>query len=148
METGKEIVEKLRAQLSHYAAMKLAVDNQTAFIQAKDIDGLASGASEVRGLMRKIRDLEASLRPLRQSWNSRAVDRGSGEQQEVESLISSIRESIVGIQEVRVRNETMLKAALGDVRAEMNGLKSRSHAAKAYQNPARRPQARFVDKSN
>ena len=98
--------------------------------------------------MRKIRDLEASLRPLRQSWNSRAVDRGSGEQQEVESLIASIRESIVGIQEVRGRNETMLKTALGDVRAEMNGLKSRSRAAKAYQSPARRPQARFVDKSN
>ena len=148
MKTGKEIVEKMRAQLGHYAAMKLAVDNQTAFIQAKDIDGLASGASEVRGLMRKIRDLEASLRPLRQSWNSRAVDRGSGERQEVESLIASIRESIVGIQEVRGRNETMLKAALGDVRAEMNGLKSRSHAARAYQSPARRSQARFVDKSN
>lgn len=148
MKTGQEIVEKLKKQLGHYAAMKQAVDRQTAFIQARDVGGLAAGAGEVRGLMRKIRDLDASLRPLRQSWNSRAVDHGSDVKEEIDTLISSIREGIQAIQAVRNRNEAMLKETMGKLRSDLNGLRSQSRAARAYQSRGPRRTARFVDKSN
>lgn len=148
MKTGKEIVERLKTQLGHYADMEAAVERQTGFIQARDIAGLAAGASEVRGLMRKIRDLDASLRPLKQSWNSRAVDRGAEERQEIDGLITSIRQRIEAIQALKDRNETLLKEAMGKVRSEMTGLRSQSRAARAYQGRGGRRPARFVDKSN
>jgi ABC-type phosphate transport system auxiliary subunit len=148
MHTGQEIIDRLRTQLGHYRAMKLAVDRQTSFIQVRDVGGLTAGASEVRGLMRKIRDLDVSLRPLRQSWRSKAVDRASSEQQEIETLISTIRERIEAIQAVRDRNEALLKDALGKAQTEMNGLRSQSRAARASQNRTARRPARFLDKSH
>ena len=148
MKTGQEIVAKLKAQLGHYLAMKQAVERQTAFIQARDIGGLTSGTTEVRGLMRKIRDLEASLRPFKQSWNSRAVDQAPGEKLQIETLVSSIREHIEAIQELRDTNQALLKEAMGKAKDEMSGLRSQSSAARAYQGRPVERQARFVDKSN
>ena len=148
MKTGKEIASRLKDQLGHYVAMRLAVERQTGFIRAKDVGGLVSGATEVRGLMRKIRDLEASLRPLRQTWMSRAVDRPVNEQQEIEDLISSIRENIEAIQGLKDENESLLKEAMAETKKEMAGLRSQSQAARAYQGRQPDRHARFVDKSN
>ena len=146
--TGQEIVARLKTQLGHYLAMKQAVERQTGFIQAQDVGGLTSGTSEVRALMRKIRDLEASLRPFKQSWNSRAVDHAADEKLQIDDLVSSIRENIEAIQGIRDRNETLLKEAMGQTRSEINGLKSQSKAARAYRGRSENRQARFVDKSN
>ena len=66
---GQEIIELLRLQQGHYNALKQAVEKQTAHIEATDIGRLTSGTFEVRGLMRKIRDVE-----LTKPWMVRARD--------------------------------------------------------------------------
>ena len=144
---GREILELLRLQQGHYGALKQAVEKQTAHIEATDIGRLTSGTSEVRGLMRKIRDAEADLRPLRQSWSSLGHDRPPAEQREIDALVASIRELIVEIQETKNRNADLLKGAMDRVRKQMAGLNSQAKAAQAYRpRPARA--ARFVDKAN
>ena len=97
--------------------------------------------------MRKIRDAEADLRPLRQSWSSLGHDRPPAEQREIDALVASIRELIVEIQETKNRNADLLKGAMDRVRKQMAGLNSQAKAAQAYRpRPARA--ARFVDKAN
>ena len=66
VDVGLQIKALLEMQLKHYRAMKQTVAKQTAYIEAMDIGGLMASTAETRALMRKIRDLEADLRPLRQ----------------------------------------------------------------------------------
>lgn len=149
METGREIVEYLKVQQGHYAAMKEAVAQQAAFIEQRNIGALAAGAAEVRGLMRKIRDVEARLRPLRQSWASQGLDRPVALKREVDALIAGLRGQITEIQEIKDRNQALLKGSMEQVRKEMAGLKSQSRVARAYyQRAPVAQQARFIDRSN
>ena len=147
METGREIAKLLKVQVGHYRSMKQAVEKQTAYIDAMDVGGLTAGACEVRGLMRKIRDLDAGLRPLRQSWSTLGIDRPAPERREIEALIASIRMLITEIQEVKNQNTSLLTRSMERFRKQMAGLNTQSRAARAYH---RRPAqaARFVDRSN
>ena len=65
MDTGKELIRMLVEQKDHYDALKHVVVRQATHIETMDVGKLASDTAEVRGLMRKVRDLEASIRPLR-----------------------------------------------------------------------------------
>ena len=147
MEIGSKILKLLQEQVSYYVSMKDAVARQTAYIEVMDVARLTSGSSEVRGLMRKIRDQEASLTPLRQSWGSLGSDRPVREKREMAGLVSTIRELIGEIQEVKDRNTSMIKQSMGKTRKQMADLNSQSKAARAYFH--RRPEqaARFVDKA-
>ena len=147
MDTGREILKLLKAQQEHYLALKQAVQKQTTHIEAVDIGGLTAGTSEVRGLMRKIRDTEVALRPLRQSWSTLGIDRSPSERREIHTIIASIRAHILEIQEVKDRNTSLLSRSMDKIRKQMAGLNSQSKAARAYY---RRPTqaARFIDKSN
>ena len=147
MKIGREILKILKAQLGHYRSMGQAVSKQTAYIEAMDVGGLTTGTSEVRGLMRKIRDLEATLRPLRQGWTALGLDRPVAEKREIETVVASIRGLIAEVQEVKDRNAGLLKRSMGGVRKQMTGLNVQSKATRAYYRQP--PQAaRFIDKSN
>ena len=148
MEVGKAIIRHLRAQEGHYLSIKQAVEKQTGFITAMDTGRLTSGTTEVRGLMRKVRDLELTLRPLRQSWATMGIDRSMTEQREIESQIASIRGLIGAIQEAKERNTSLLVGSMDKVRGQMVGLNSRSSAARAYHSEKPQAAARFIDKSN
>ena len=147
MDTGREILKLLKAQQDHYLALKQAVQKQTTHIEAVDIGRLTAGTSEARGLMRKIRDLEAALRPLRQSWSTLSVDGPPSERREIHTIIASIRGHILEIQEVKDRNTSLLSRSMEAVRKQMAGLNSQSKAARAYYRRPTQP-ARFIDKSN
>jgi len=150
METGQEILKVLKKQRGHYVAMGEAVDKQTAQIEAMDIGGLAAGASEVRGLMRKIRDIEAGFRPLRQSWGARTVSRPSSEQDAIETIVEEIKDLISDIQKTKDRNSTLLKKRMSSLKAQMTGLQTQAKAARAYGAPLapKETAARFIDKLN
>ena len=147
MEVGKAIIKHLRAQEDHYLSIKQAVEKQTGFITAMDIGRLTSGTTEVRGLMHKIKDLETSVRPLRQVWANLGIDRPVSDQREIESQIVSIRALIDSIQEVKERNTSLLVKSMDEVRGQLVGLNSRSTAARAY-HVGKPKTARFIDKSN
>ena len=152
-DTGKEIVKVLDRQRLHYVAMRDVVDRQTAHIRAMDIGRLAAGASEVRGLMRKIRDLETEFRPLRQTWGAKAVSRPASEQEAIEALVGEIKGLIGDIQVSRDGNAALLNEKMTGLKAQMAGLQTQSSVARAYGDGGRRaasrvPPARFIDRSN
>ena len=150
METGQELITRLVCQRSQYDALKEAVMRQTSHIQVLNVEGLTTDLTEIRSLMRKVRDLEADLRPLRQSWHSLGLDRDPAERREVDQLVEGIRETVEEIQTVKSENETILKSRTADLRKEMSSLQAQGKAAIAYQgpNPAERASqsSRFVDK--
>jgi len=145
MQTGQEILKLLTAQRGHYLALRQAVDKQTGHIEAMDVGQLAAGTAEVRSRMRKIRDVEARLRPLRQSWSSRGVSRPPGESEPMEGLVSDIRSLIGEVQKIKDQNAAKLKSAMLGLRKQITGLKTQSRAAAAYR-PRRSQPARFVDR--
>lgn len=148
IDVGQKIKAMLEAQVAHYRAMKQAVEKQTAYIEAMDIGGLTAGTSETRSLMRKIRDIEAELRPLRQSWNNLGLDRPVIEKRQIDSLIGDIRGLIGSIQETKDHNQSLLERSMRDVQQEMAGVKKRKKISNAYyQRPRVTTPARFIDKS-
>lgn len=148
VDVGQKIKTLLETQVKHYCAMKQAVEKQTAYIEALDIGGLTAGTSETRALMRKIRDLEAELRPLRQSWNNLGLDRPVVEKRQIDALIEDIRALITTIQQVKDHNQGLLERSMGQVRQEMTGLRKRKKIAHAYQSkPRLQAQARFIDRA-
>jgi len=144
---GQDILRLLNLQQGYYVALKQAIQRQTVYIEAMDTGRLTAGTSEVRGVMRKIRDVEARLRPLRQSWGTLGIDRPAPERREIDALSASMRALITEIQDTKEHNENLLEAGMRQVRKQMAGLNSHSKAAQAY---FRRPAqaARFVDKAN
>ncbi len=150
METGQELIKRLTIQESQYRALKDAVTRQATHIRAMDIGGLTTDMAEIRSLMRKVKDLEVDLRPLRQSWHSLGLDRLPIERRGVEALVDGIREIVDEIQAAKGKNETLLKARMGDLRKEMSGLQTQGNAALAYQGrkPAERaaPKPKFIDR--
>lgn len=144
---GQDIVTLLNLQQGHYVALKQAVQRQTAYIETLDTGRLTTGTSEVRGLMRKIRDVEARLRPLRQSWGILGIDRPVPERREIDALSASMRTLITEIQEAKEHNADLLETGMRQVRKQMAGLNSHSRAAQAYF-PRPTQAARFVDKAN
>ena len=147
IDVGQKIKALLDAQFGHYFVMKKVVEKQTAYIEAMDIGGLTAGASETRSLMRKIRDLEAELRPLRQSWNNLGLDRPVMEKRQIDGVIDEIRDIIASIQAVKDHNQTLLERSMGGVRQEMTGLKKRKQISKAYHPRPKVAAARFIDQS-
>lgn len=128
--------------------MKQTVEKQAVCIRGKDIGGLTAGATETRALMCKIRDIEADLRPFRQSWYTLGLDRPVVEKKQIDALIDDIRLLIETIQEIKNENVALLERSMGDVRQEMTGMKARTHARRAYQQrPAPMSDARFIDRS-
>jgi hypothetical protein len=149
IDAGQKIKTLLDTQLGYYQAMKLAVEKQTAYIEAMDIGGLTAGASETRSLMRKIRDIEATLRPLRQSWNNLGMDRLVVVKRQIDDIIVDIRTLIESIQTVKNHNQVILERSMEDVRQQMTGIKKRQKISKAYQpKPQVAAPARFIDQSN
>ena len=150
METGQELIKRLKVQQDHYGALRDVVTRQTTHIKDSDVAGLTTDMAEIRALMRKVRDMEAGLRPLRQSWHSLGLDRGHSERQEVDDLVSAIRETVDEIQSLKGENETLLKSRMGDIKKEMAEVRTQGKAAIAYQGPrsAERsaPPARFIDR--
>ena len=150
METGQELIKRLTVQQKHYGDLKEAVVRQSTHIRAMDVAGLTTDMTEIRSLMRKVRDLEAGLRPLRQSWHSLGLDRMPSERREVDDLVDGIRDRVEEIQELKGENETLLKARMGDLRKEMSGVQTQGKAALAYQGtkPADRgpAPAKFIDR--
>ncbi|MFT5366215.1 MAG: hypothetical protein ACI8V2_001162 [Candidatus Latescibacterota bacterium] len=145
---GQKINTLLNTQFGHYRSMKQAVEKQTAYIEAMDIGGLTAGASETRSLMRKIRDLEAELRPLRQGWNNLGWDRPVMEKRLIDGIIDEIRAMIEEIQTVKNYNQTMLERSMEGVRQQITGLKKQTQVSKAYQpRPRVATPARFIDRS-
>ena len=150
METGKEIISRLEDQQDHYLSLREAMRRQTRHIQAKDVVGLTTDTVEVRELMMKVRDIEVSLRPLRQSWNNLGLDRVPGERRKIDALVVSIRELLEEIQADKDENSRLLKDGMKDLRSQLTGLEKQSNAAKAYYG---RPGARasgvskFIDKA-
>ncbi len=147
MSIGQDILNLLKSQLGNYKSMKLAVDKQTGFITESDVGGLLTGTSEVRSLMRKIRDKEAALRPLRQSWTSLGIDRPVVEKREIDTLVAAIRGIIGTIKVTRDQNAELLETSLDSVKKQMAGLKSQAKVTKAYY-PKPKADARFIDQSN
>ena len=150
METGQELIKRLTVQHNHYGALKDAVTRQSAHIRAMDVVGLTTDMTEIRSLMKKVRDLEAGLRPLRQSWYSLGLDRSPAERRSVDELAERIRDKVEEIQSLKGENETLLKARMGDLRKEMSGVQTQGKAALAYQGskPAERGAnpSRFIDR--
>ena len=150
METGQELIKRLTRQESQYLALKEAVIRQATHIRAVNVGGLTTDMAEIRSLMRKVRDLEADLRPLRQTWHSLGLDRSPIERRGVEALVDSIREIVDEIQTAKGENETLLKSRMGDLRKEMSGLQTQGKAALAYQGtkPTERAAhaAKFIDR--
>ena len=151
MTTGQEILEQLESQQGHYQALKVAVERQTGHIEDGDIGGLTAGTSEVRGLMRQIRNGEARLRPLKQSWANLGLDRPAAEKRKIGSMIASIRDSITEIQEIKDQNKERLEDGMARVKKEITELKIQSKAVRAYHGQSHKQSghpARFIDKSN
>ena len=150
METGQELIRRLTIQQGQYQALKEAVARQATHIGAMDVAGLTTDVAEIRSLMRKVRDLEADLRPLRQSWHSLGLDRSPAERREADELVDGIRETVEEIQTTKAENETLLKARMGELRKEMSGLQTQGKAALAYQGPRPAQNAKtapkFIDK--
>ena len=86
--------------------------------------------------MRKIRDLEAELRPLRQSWNNLGLDRPVMEKRQIDGVIDEIREMIASIQTVKNHNQALLERSMDGVRQEMTGLKKRKQISNALSTQA------------
>ncbi|MGA1197548.1 MAG: flagellar export chaperone FlgN [Candidatus Latescibacterota bacterium] len=148
IDAGQKIEALLEAQLKYYRAMKLAVEKQTAYIEAMDIGGLTTGTSETRALMRKVRDLEAELRPLRQSWNNLGLDRPVIEKRRIDGLIDEMRSLLESIQVLKDHNQSLLERSMEDVRQQLSGLKKRKQMSNAYQpKPRMATAARFIDRS-
>jgi chromosome segregation ATPase len=147
MEIGKELIERLTRQEGQYTGLKQAVMRQAIHIQVMDIGGLTT---DIRSLMRKVKNLETDLRPLRQSWHSLGLDRLPAERREVDDLVEAIRNLVEEIQTVKGENETLLTSHMAGIRKEMSGLQTQGKAAMAYQNP--RPTklaksgAKFIDR--
>jgi hypothetical protein len=150
MDTGKELIERLKRQESQYISLREAVTRQSTHIKAMNITGLTTDITEIRSLMRKVRDLEAGLRPLRQSWHSLGLDRQPLVRREVDEIVDNIRTLVEEIQTAKEENEVLLTSRMGDIRKEMSGLKTKGNAALAYQvtptvdRPA--PKAKFIDR--
>lgn len=148
VDAGQKITDILELQVGHYRAMKYAVEKQTVFIETMNLGGLTAGASETRALMRKIRDLEADMRPFRQTWQNLGLDRPVFEKRKIDTQIDEIRTLIESIQEIKNKNTTMLEEAMAGVHRQMTGLKARATAHRAYQRrPVKVPAARFIDRS-
>lgn len=148
IDVGQKIKTLLETQCEYYRSMKQAVEKQTAYIEAMDIGGLTAGTSETRSLMRKIRDLEAELRPLRQSWNNLGLDRPVMEKRQIDVLIGEMRALIEAIQTTKDHNQVLLERSMDGVRQQMTGLKKRKKMSKAYQpKPQGTRVARFIDRS-
>ena len=135
METGQELIKRLTRQESQYQTLNNAVRRQATHIRAMDIGGLTTDMAEIRSMMRKVKDLEVDLRPLRQSWHSLGLDRAPAERREVDTLVDSIRSIVDEIQTSKDENATLLKARMGDLRKDMAGLQTQGKAALAYQGP-------------
>jgi len=150
METGQELIKRLTVQQGQYQALKDAVMRQATHIHAMDVAGLTTDMTEIRSLMRKVRDLEAGLRPMRQSWHSLGLDRMPSERREVDDLVDGIRETVEEIQTIKGENEVLLKSRMGDLRKEMSGLQTQGKAALAYQGPKpvaqQTPVPKFIDR--
>ncbi|HAA75291.1 TPA: hypothetical protein DCE37_09245 [Candidatus Latescibacteria bacterium] len=150
MDTGQNLIARLNIQQDQYLALKDAVTRQATHIRAMDVAGLTTDMAETRSLMRKVRDLEADLRPLRQSWHSLGLDREPSERRVVDELVDNIRETVEEIQAIKAENETLLKSRMGDLRKEMSGLQTQGKAALAYQGPKSTeraaPPAKFIDR--
>ena len=150
MDTGKELVKLLEAQKRHYRALKDVVVRQTTHIEAMDVGALASDTAEVRGLMRKVRDMEVSIRPLRQSWGTMGLDRAPADRRRVETVVGAVRSTVEEIQEIKDRNATMLQDRMVDLKKQMAGLEHQGKAAHAYYGPPRNAGAtpsKFIDQS-
>lgn len=144
---GQEILKHLKAQETLYRAMKQAVERQTVHIETMDIGGLTVGTGEVREMMRKIRDLEAVLRPLRQSWAGLGIDRPASDVRAIEAQIGLLRLLIEEIQALKERNQGMLGRSMEAVRKQMSGLNVQSRAARSYVR-AQAQAARFIDRAS
>lgn len=149
METGKELAKALEVQKVQYGALRQAMERQTTHIEALDVAGLTTDTAEIRGLMRKVRDVEASLRPLRQSWSTMGLDRDPEEKREVDAMIESVRGTIGDIQGIKDQNAKMLQERMSDIRAQMAELQTQGKAAQAYYGPneGARASARFIDQA-
>lgn len=148
VDAGQKIKAILETQLTNYREMKQAVEKQTIFIENTNLNGLAACASETRALMRKIRDLDAELRPLRQTWYNLGLDRPVIEKRQVDVLVDEVRAVIESIQEIKNKNTSLLEDAKEKVHAQMTGMKVRTTASRAYQRrPVQAPAARFIDRS-
>ena len=150
METGQELIERLTCQEGQYASLKEALVRQTTHIRAMDIGGLTTDMTEIRSLMRKVKNLEADLRPLRQSWHSLGLDRLPVERREVDDLVGNIREFVEEIQTIKGENETLLTSHMAGIRKEMSGVQTQGKAALAYQGPRSaelaKSGAKFIDR--
>tara|TARA_Y100000588_G_scaffold350741_1_gene402071 strand:+ start:87 stop:542 length:456 start_codon:yes stop_codon:yes gene_type:complete len=151
MDTGKELIRMLAEQKDHYDALKHVVVRQATHIETMDVGKLASDTAEVRGLMRKVRDLDASIRPLRQSWGNMGLDRDPADRRDVESVVGEVRGVVEEIQEIKDRNATMLQERMGDLRKQMAGLQTQGKAAHAYYGPRKSggiPPSKFIDQAS
>ena len=148
IEVGQKIMLLLESQVAHYQSMKQAIEKQSAYIEVMDIGGLTAGTAETRALMRKIRDLEAELRPLRQSWKNLGLDRPVNEKRKIDLQVAQIRALIEAIQEKKDENKAHLEQSMEALRSQMTGLNTSTQAAQAYhrRSPSSAP-ARFIDKS-
>lgn len=135
MEIGQELIERLTCQEGQYASLKEALMRQATHIRAMDIGGLTTDMTEIRSLMRKVKNLEADLRPLRQSWHSLSLDRLPVERRQVDDLVGKIREFVGEIQTIKGENETLLTSHMAAIRKEMTGVQTQGKAALAYQGP-------------
>lgn len=150
MDTGKELVKLLEAQKRHYSALKDVVVRQTTHIEAMDVGKLASDTAEVRDLMRKVRDMEVSIRPLRQSWGNMGLDRDPSDRRSVDTVVGAVRSTVEEIQEIKAHNATMLQERMGDLKKQMAGLQHQGKAAHAYYGPPKNgcvPPSKFIDQS-
>ena len=148
VEAADEIIQHLKSQQIHYEAMRAAVEMQTGFIQSRDVGGLIAGTAEVRGIMRKIRDLEAKLRPLRQTWSTLGHERRLGSKTEIQDLVEILRAKILQIQEIKGKNQELLEGSMASLQKDLGQMKSKSKAAIAYHHRPKEDQARFIDRSN
>lgn len=134
-------------QQVHFLLMLQAVKKQTSNIEEMEIGGIVTMTSELRSLMKKIRDIEAKLRPLQQKWLKLDENCWATENQKIDKTVSTIRDLISQVQVVKDKNKNLLKQSIDGVRKQLTGLNAHSKVTRAYYRQL--PQnARFIDKSN
>ena len=134
-------------QQVHFLLMLQAVKKQTSNIEEMEIGGIVTMTSELRSLMKKIRDIEAKLRPLQQKWLKLDKNCWATENQKIDKTVSTIRDLISQVQVVKDKNKNLLKQSIDGVRKQLTGLNAHSKVTRAYYRQL--PQnARFIDKSN
>lgn len=134
-------------QQVHFLLMLQAVKKQTSNIEEMEIGGIVTTTSELRSLMKKIRDIEAKLRPLQQKWLKLDENCWATENQKIDKIVSTIRDLISQVQVVKDKNKNLLKQSIDGVRKQLTGLNAHSKVTRAYY-PQLPQNARFIDKSN